>query len=126
MKNMRLPGKISNKQQARSQLWLDTLTETEKNHSAEIRIPNALRALMSTPKSFTDKNKSSPVARRTWMQSLPMTKSSEAKSILSCDPIGFRRKDAGLQRELYLHPFGAAAEEGCPNYSDISELHFSP
>lgn len=30
MKNMRLPGKISNKQQAESQLWLDTLTETEK------------------------------------------------------------------------------------------------
>lgn len=57
MKNMRLPGKISNKQQAQSQLWLDTLTETEKNHSAEIRIPNALRAVMSTPKSITDKKK---------------------------------------------------------------------
>lgn len=57
MKNMRLPGKISNKQQAESQLWLDTLTKRKKNHSTEIRIPNALRTMMSTLKFITDKRK---------------------------------------------------------------------
>lgn len=47
MKNMRWPGKSSNKQQAGSQLWLETLTEMKKKKkkpSAEIRIPNALES----------------------------------------------------------------------------------
>lgn len=58
MKSMRWPGKGSKKQQAGSQLWLETVTEMENNKNPK---PNPqlrseslmhLRAVMSIPSSL--------------------------------------------------------------------------